>query len=163
MSYSATETYSWTNVDVQKVVRRFRADVMMIAQSTGAITEDDAGKWAHDVEFLAKKNYLNRVDLTLFSGATEVCAANYSVDTSGNLGMNRPGGVEWPRVPYGRLRIIISYTPEYDAAAKYATRQSLLLSWTDTSEDISHSTLKAQGGREYSSNGWGFERTDFGQ
>jgi hypothetical protein len=42
MNYSTTETYTYTDADVEAVARRFTADIVMIAQSTGAITEDEA-------------------------------------------------------------------------------------------------------------------------
>ena len=90
MSY--TFAYSYTVTDIETVVRRFTADIVMIAQSSGAITEAKARAYAHDVEALAKKNYLEKVDLTLFSGEIEICATQYVVDTSvGDLAMSRPG------------------------------------------------------------------------
>ena len=44
--------------DIETVVRRFKADLVMIAQSTGAFTEAKARDYAHDVEVLAKEGYL---------------------------------------------------------------------------------------------------------
>src|ERR1700731_2681015 len=73
MSYRATApaTDTYTTLDVETVVRRFTADIVMIAQSSGAITEEKAREYAHDVEALAKRGYIKQVDLTLFSGAVE--------------------------------------------------------------------------------------------
>ncbi|MGL9621588.1 hypothetical protein QRQ56_26605 [Bradyrhizobium sp. U531] len=50
MTHSATasQTYSYTNADVEAVARRFTADLVMIAQSSGAITEAKAREYAHD-------------------------------------------------------------------------------------------------------------------
>ncbi len=101
MSYTATESesYTYTTLDIETVVRRFAADIVMIAQSSAALTEAKAQDYAHDVEALAKKGYLKKVDLTLFSGTTEVRATQYVVSTAaGDLTMSRPGGVMWPRV-----------------------------------------------------------------
>lgn len=121
-----TESYTYTTTDIETVVRRFTADIVMIAQSSGAITEAKAREYAHDVEVLAKNNYLKKVDLTLFSGAVEVRATQYLVDTStGDLAMSRPGGVMWPRVPNPYLRIVLSYTDAYDWAAKEVMKQKL--------------------------------------
>lgn len=40
MSYTVAETrsYTYTVTDIETVVRRFTADIVMIAQSSGAIT-----------------------------------------------------------------------------------------------------------------------------
>jgi hypothetical protein len=134
MSSTVTATYTYTTADVETVVRRFTADIVMMAQSSGAITEAKAREYAHDVEALAKKGYLAKVDLTLLSGTTEVRATQYLVSTAaGDLTMSRPGGVLWPRVASPDFRIILSYT---DA------------------------TLVASASRDYASNGWGMQRKD---
>lgn len=157
-----TSTYTYTTTDVQAVVRRFTADIVMIAQSSGALTEAKAREYAHDVEELAKEGYLKLVDLTLLSGSTEVRATQYVVDTTGSLAMNRPGGVLWPRVSNPSFRIVLSYTPDYDATAREAMRRRLKIGWVPTSADTSHSSLVQSGGREYASNGWGMQRKDYG-
>jgi len=134
----------------------------MIAQSSGAITEDKARSYAHDVELLAKEGYLRKVDLTLFSGSAEVNACTYTVNAeSGGLSMSRPGGVLWPRVTSPYLRIILFYTDSYDEAAKQRMRSMLDISWSPTNDDTSHSTLTKQAGRDYVSNGWGLQRADY--
>ncbi len=164
MSYAvtATTTDTYTTLDVETVVRRFTADILMIAQSSGAITEDQARDYAHDVEALAKKGYLKQVDLTLLSGGVELSATQYTVNTSsGDLTMSRPGGVMWPRVANAFLRIILSYTASYTAIAREQMRDRLTMSWTPTSADTSHSTLKSSGGRDYASNAFGMQRKDF--
>lgn len=71
MSYSSTETSTYTATDVEAVMRRITADLVMIAASTGAVTETCARNWAHDIELLAKNGYLNYVDLTLISNGVE--------------------------------------------------------------------------------------------
>lgn len=164
MSYTVAETrsYTYTVTDIETVVRRFTADIVMIAQSSGAIAEAEARDYAHDVEALAKKDYLKKVDLTLFSGAVEIFATQYVVDTSaGDLAMSRPGGVLWPRVPDANLRIVLSYTDAYDAAAREAMKGRLRINWTPTDADTSHSSLTQSGGRSYASNGWGMQRRDY--
>jgi hypothetical protein len=70
---TASETYSYTTADVETVARRFTADLVMIAQSSGAITEEKAREYAHDVEALAKNGFLDKVDITLLSGTVEKC------------------------------------------------------------------------------------------
>ncbi len=58
---SATATY--TVLDIEKVVRRVKADLVMIADSTGGWTPEEAQNYAHDVEVLATAGYLLRTNL----------------------------------------------------------------------------------------------------
>lgn len=164
MAYTATAsmTHTYTTSDIEKVVRRFAADIAMIAQSSGAITEAAAADYAHDVELLAKKGYLKKVDITLLNGTIEVRAAQYVVSTAaGDLTMSRPGGVLWPRVANPDFRIVIFYTDTYTAEARQELSGKLNISWTPTNADTSHATLTTSGGRDYASNGWGMQRKDF--
>ena len=54
MSYSATQTTTYTTTDIEAVVRRITADLLMIASSSEAVTEVKAKEWANDIELLAK-------------------------------------------------------------------------------------------------------------
>ena len=92
MTYTATETYTYTIVDIETVVRRFTADLVMIAQSSGTVTETNAREYAHDVEALAKKGYLKRVDLTLLSGTREIKATQYTVNAAARRPQHEPSG-----------------------------------------------------------------------
>lgn len=159
---TASESHTYTTADIQAVVRRFAADIVMIAQSTAALAEATARDYAHDVEALAREGYLKKVDLTLFSGPTEVRAVQFTVSTAaGDLTTSRPGGVMWPRVTSPRLRIVLGYTDAYTAAAREAMRGKLRIGWVPTDADTNHATLVASGGRDYASNGWGMRRKDY--
>lgn len=161
-SYSSTETSTYTVADVEKVVRSIKADLMMIADRTKALTEEKAKEYAHDIELLAKKNYLTTVDVTLISSAeTEIVAAKYQFQNEGASGGDRPGGVLWPATPTGRIRIVMYHTDAYHAQPEQVSKLPLKLSWTPTSVDTTHSRLSATGGRGYSSNGYGANRNDF--
>jgi hypothetical protein len=165
MAYAATitDTETYSVADIEIVMRRFSADIVMIATSSAAITETKARDYAHDVELLAKAGYLETVDLTLLSGAVEVKASRYEVNTSsGALTMSRPGGVLWPRVADPNFRIVLSYTDAYNAAARERMRGKLKIGWVPSNADTSHSGLKLSGGRDYASNGWGLQRKDYG-
>lgn len=162
MTYATTDTYSYTISDIETVVRRFTADLVMIAQSSGAITEAKAREYAHDIEVLAKAEYLEMVDITLLSGSKEIQAVQYVVNKSaGDLEMSRPGGVLWPLVEDPHLRIIWRHTDAYDANAREEMKSKLKIEWVSTSTDTSHSGLSHSGGRTYASNGWGMQRKDF--
>jgi hypothetical protein len=164
MSYTTvdTDTYSYTTSDVEAVMRRFTADLVMIAQSSGAISEATARSYAHDLELLAKNGYLKKVDLTLLSGPIEARAAQYMVNTSaGDLVMSRPGNALWPRLANASLRIVVTHTDIYTETARQAIKAKLKIGWVLSGADTSHPTLKSSGGRTYASNGWGLQRKDF--
>jgi hypothetical protein len=159
---TTTRTATYTTVDVENVVRRVRADITMIADSTGAWTPQQAADYAHDIEVLAKKGYLAWVDVTLLSGGTEIKAVRFDVDTdAGSLATSRPGGVLWPKVPFAHLRIVICRTSAYDADAEREMRGKLRIGWTTTFDDTSHSSLPGCSGRNYTSNAYGMKRNDW--
>lgn len=163
MSSSYSSTTSYTFADIEKVLGNFRADLLMMADSSKAMTQEDARKYAHDVECLVKNGYLKKVDVTLidFFG-TELRAVTYDVDTeAGSLSGSRPGGVRWPNTPHGRIRVVITNTPSYDSDAKEKMREKLDISWGPTSVDTSHSSLQSSSGRNYASNSFGMQRKDF--
>ena len=159
-TYAATQTYSVADVEI--VMRRVSADLLMIASSTQAITEATAKDWAHDIELLAKQGYLHWVDLTLLANGEEAQATRYVVNTeSGELTSSRPGGVLWPRLTGATLRIVVSHTDAYDQVAQDRTRSKLRISWVPSTVDTSHATLTSSAGRDYASNGFGMQRKDY--
>jgi len=159
-TYTSTSTY--TVADVEKVMRSVKADLIMIASSTKAMTEKDATDYAHDIELLAKKNYLKFADVTLMNGSSEVRAIKYEFQTEGVTGTARPGGVLWPLTPRdkgGWIRIHLRYTES--AAAKKRAELPLKISWVPATTDTSHKDLASSAERGYSSNGFGTNRKDF--
>ena len=159
---TATATATYTVVDIENVVRRVKADLIMIADSTGAWTTTKAADYAHDIELLAKAGYLAWVDVTFFSNGIEVKAVRFQVDTDAALlTTSRPGGVLWPRVAGAYLRIILEYTDAYTSAARAAMKGKLRIDWTASYDDTSHSSLTSFGGRNYVSNAYGMHRKDW--
>lgn len=154
---SGTYTQTYTETDIEAVFRRFKADLLMIAQSSGALSEGDALDYAHDLELFAKARILEFVDLTLLDGLAEVEAARYTVDESGSLSTSRPGGVLWPQVRNPRFRVVIRRTAGYSSNLGH----QLKIKWQPTNEDVSHLGLTEVGAREYSSNGWALHRQDY--
>lgn len=161
-SYSSTTTNTYTVADVEKVVRSIKADLIMIAGSTKAMTIEKAEDYAHDIELLAKNNYLAKVDVTLVSALKlEINAAIYEFQNEDAFGTGRPGGVMWPYTSDGRIRIILSYTEKYRMEKENANKLSLKINWQPSYVDTSHSHLTSSGSRGYSSNGFGANRSDF--
>lgn len=161
MTSTATQTSTYTTTDIEAVVRRITADLLMIASSSGAVTEAKAREWGHDIEALAKNGYLKYVDLTLLSNGVEHKAARFYVNESGALANQRPGNALWPKLPSPRLRIVLCHNDNYDTQAREKMAGKMKISWTSNYEDITHSQLNQSGGREYSSNGYGMERKDY--
>ena len=162
MSQTRTASATYTTTDIENVVRRVRADIAMIAESTGAWTPQQAADYAHDIEMLAKAGYLAWVDLTLQQYGAELKAVRFDVDTdAGTLTTSRPGGVLWPRVAGANLRIVISYTAAYTTAAREAMRGKLKIGWTTSYDDTSHSSLNSSGSRNYVSSTYGMQRKDW--
>lgn len=162
MGYTSTGSYTFTDTDVEKVVRRFRADLKMMVQNTGGMTEAKANDYATDVETLAKKGFLEKVDVTLFSGTKEIKAAVYTVnDKGGDLTSSAPGGVIWPRVDSPRLVVHIWTTKAYTDEEEAKLKEKLKVQWGPSASDTSHSELTSSGGRDYMSNGWAMQRKDY--
>lgn len=165
MSATATAEKTITDADVTAVMRRVTADLVMIAQSSGSITEPMAREYAHDMEVLAQARYLRIVDVTLLSGGeygTEMMATRYVPNTAaGGLTSSRPGGVRWPRVPAPYLRVVLTYVDAYDAAARARMASKLKVNWVPCDADTRHLALSATGGRDYVSGAYGMQRRDF--
>lgn len=162
MSQTRTETATYTVVDIENVVRRVKADLVMIADSTGAWTSGKAADYAHDIEVLAKAGYLKWVDVTLLSNGVEAKAVRFEVDTdAGALTTSRPGGVLWPKVSGAHLRMVLHYTDAYTDEAREATKGKLKINWVTSYDDTSHLSLISSGGRNYASNAYGVQRRDW--
>lgn len=159
---TVTSTKTYTVADVEKVVRSIKADFIMIANSSKAMTEEKAADYAHDIEVLAKKNYLQFVDLTLMRNEVEVRAIKYEFQTEGATAAERPGGVLWPMIPKdegGWIRITLRYTESSSPEKRAAL--PLKISWVPSSANTNHEGLSSSAGRGYSSNGFGTKRKDF--
>lgn len=162
MVSTSTATTTYSIADIEIVMRRVTSDLIMIASSTGAITESEAREYGHDIELLGAKGYLQSVDVTLLNGGKEIKAIRFDVNLSAeSLTMSRPGGVLWPRVETPYLRIVLTYASQYTPEAKEYMRKKLKISWAPTNADLSHTTLKMSAGRDYVSNSYGVQRKDF--
>jgi len=161
MTQTRSQSATYSDIDVENVMRRMTADFVMIANCTDGWTEEQARKYGHDIELLAKHGYLAWVDVTLFSHGVEQEAVRYTPDgEAGGWASSRPG-LLWQRVSGARVRIIISHTPAYTDAAESALQGKLKINWTPTAEDTSHSGLNRNGGRDYASASYGLGRKDW--
>lgn len=164
MSSTNTSTYSYSVADIEIVMRKVTADLIMIASSTGALEEGKARQYAHDIEVLAKFGYLRAVDLTLLDDGVEKKAARYDVSSdAANLNGSRPGGVLWPRYAKPHLRVTLFYTDKYTDAARQEIADKLKIKWVTSYDDTSHANLSNNGSRSYTSNSYGMQRKDYGE
>ena len=169
MSSTTTQSKTYTVADVRKVVENFAADFSMIAQATGLRSRESVAETVFDLRVLAENSYLIAANLILKDKVgKQIRAAVYHVSefavgwTSG-----RPGNNLWPRTPDGSLRVIATLTNDWWAMGD-ATRTMFIsnnhmhFSWALTTEDTSFSGLNASSGQRYASNGYGWERKNYG-
>lgn len=117
----------------------------MIASSTKAITESEAKEYAHDIELLAKNDYLSKVDVTLINSyGSEIRAIQYTFQTENASGSERPGGM-CGLTPDGRVRIILSHTDKYRSESDKVSKLPFEITWVSTTESTNHSSLSAVG------------------
>jgi hypothetical protein len=160
MSYTATATETYSAVDVENVVRNFSTDLRMIAESSATWSRDLVEKYLADVNIMAKKKYLQFVDVTLLNQGVEIKAVRYTVnETSGELSASRPGGVLWPRVANATLRMVIGPTSKWNSEPP--DQSQFKIPWSSTDTDISHLGLKVMDGRNFTSNSYGLQRKDY--
>lgn len=159
-TYTGSSSYTYSVADVENVVRNFAADLRMIAESSGTWSRSEVDLYVEDVNYLAKQKYIKLIDITLLGGAVEEKAVRYIVnENSGELEASRPGGVRWPRIVGARLRMIVRPTSKWGTTPP--DRGKLNYPWGDSSEDISHAALTSSTGRNFTSSGYGFMRTDY--
>ena len=166
MSYTTTHSATYSAVDIENVFKSFKQELMMIAQSSTAMTITQAEACGYDAEYLAKNKYLKSVDITLFdANGEEAKAVSYTVnEAAGDLTTSRVGGVMWPKTTGGSIRLLLFYTPLWyslSSEAQARVEKALKQTWTLSDADYSHSTLKATGGRDFVSNSYGVERRDY--
>lgn len=165
MSWTATESYTYSETDVDEVVgRHFRPDLKMIVNSSRVPDKDErwADDTAQDIAVFCKRGLLDTVDITLLDGMVEVKAVRYKVNReSGELQSSRPGGVLWPsNLATPQLVLTLEFRSAQDARTAFSLA-GLRKSWGPSSFDTSHAELNASDGRKYTSGAFGFMRTDY--
>lgn len=166
ISYTYSESHTYTVADVGKVLDCFAADFDGMGQSTGLRTREDTKATAADVKLMAQRGYLSEVNIYLkdASGQT-IRAAKYQVLTNaGALTASRPGNYLWPRTAGGQLCVHVTYSEQWwreSANQKAAFIQLLSRPWGTLNLDTSFPMLRRQLDRNYVSNGFGLMKTVF--
>lgn len=165
-SYSESFTKTFTVADIGKVLDCFAADLDGMGQSTGLRTRVDTREIAADVKLMAQNRYLAEVNIYLKNEyGTIIRAAKYQVNTAaGALTASRPGNYLWPRTSGGQLCVHVTYSNAWwnlSELQKAAFSSRLLKHWGTLDLDTSFPTLSPSFDRNYVSNGFGLQKTNF--
>lgn len=161
-----TSTYTYSIVDIRKVVDMFAADLDMIQQRTGYNSRAWVDEVAEDVENFACNDYLDKVEIILLDKDGNPLRANrYRPSTSASgWTSDRPGGNNWSVVPGGRLSVLLTYSDTYNNLSDTKSNEfkaTLNRPWSPSAIDNSFTHLQPASDRRYASNAYGFERSSF--
>jgi hypothetical protein len=168
LSSIGTQTATFTNVDIRKVVENFAADFSMMSQATGLRTRESVSKVVYDLRVFAEYAYLVSVTLILKDkDGIKLRAALYEVSESATGWVSeQPGDNLWPRTPGGSLYVLATMNSNWwnkTSAGKetFLKNQSMNGTWDLTTEDNSLAGLISSAGQKYASRGYGWERTNY--
>jgi len=156
-----TRTRTYTKTDIQKVFECFDADLHMLAMNTGRMSSSHADEVVHDVLLLAEADCLSEVHIQLSDAyGKRLKSHKYSVQKNTVRSSDRPGANQWPRVHGSRLNVILVYS---DASKAQQIKRSgnLMLPWSASSASTTYSDMSPSGEKQFSSNGYGLQRTSF--
>jgi Bacterial HORMA domain family 1 len=170
MSSTSTQTTTYTVADIRKVVDNFAADFSMMAQATGLRTRESVALTVSDLKVFAEYGYLVEVTLFLFDQAgNKIRAALYKVaQSAAGWVSDRPGNNLWPKTEGGSLWVLATLNEAWGNKST-AERQAFVRDrglnypWATTDRDTSLNGLATSAGQKYASNGYGWERTNYGQ
>ena len=160
-----TRTMTYTNVDIRRVAECFAADLAMLASRTGAMSSQKVRETAHDVTLMAVHECLAGVHIQLVDGNQRVVAAHeYKVHgiqpAASPWSSDYPGGNNWPRMPDGRLMVVVSYS-DRSKVQQLKEGKSLLINWSPSNQPTRYPGMSDKGVRQYSSNGYKWDRTSY--
>lgn len=168
MSMSATQTTTYSVIDVRKVVDCFAADFSMKSQATGLRTRESVAEAVSDLKIFAENGYLSGVQLILKDAdGTEIRGTEYTVSENAvGWTSERPGNNLWPRTPGGTLKVIATMNQSWwdkteSSKADFISRNSMHGSWARNTDGTSLANLSSSTGQRYASNGYGWQRTNY--
>ena len=156
-TYVQTRTY--TRTDVRRVFEKCIADIRMIAWRTQAIEETEARDVLYDVQIMAEEGCLKKVHIQLHNASGGVVKAHVYTATDGGGTNERPSGNQWPRIPTGKVRIIVEV--EKDERWNKA-RMRMKKNWGPSTYSTDYSGLATAGTRTFSHGGYGLTRVSYG-
>lgn len=164
MSSTYTSSSTYTVVDVRKVMDQIRADVRMIAQSSGLWTLDYADRVMNDVTLLAEDGYLKKIQIRAVGwDGKNVRVADYPICEDAQGWTPQHSGDNLWKVAARRLAATLTWSDKWNnltAAQEAAVRSKLSIGWTTSTDDLSVAHLqRSPGDRTYVSNGYGVRKT----
>lgn len=154
-----TQTYTITNI--RKVFERFKADLFMLVYRTQAMEIQFAEHLFEDVCLMAMKECLERIDIQLVdSRGYLVRVHQYTILRNTLAGTHRPGGNDWPRLPNGELRLLVtpSNLQRYEMLKKSG---ELKLQWQNSSHSTNYVGMQNVNSRMYTSSNYGLQRNSY--
>ena len=154
-----TGTATHTKIDIRRVVECFHADLSMLVARTRTMTQQWADKVAHDIRIMSEHECVAVVHVQLFNTCGHLVAAHkYDVLGVGHWDQNRPGTNNWPSEPGGKLVVIVYYK---EGKADTVSQLPLRCFWGPSHESTNYSGMRSESGRQYSSGGYGWNRSSF--
>lgn len=169
MNSIGTQTRTFTTADIRKVVENFAADFSMMVQFTGIHSREYVSKTVSDLNIFAEFRYLDQVMVMQKDKyGNKLNAAIYRISESAiGWTSERPGNNRWPRTPDGALIVIATMTKAWNDKTDaeklaFSKERGLNWAWSPTTQDITLIGLNSCVGQKYASNGYGWERTNYG-
>ncbi len=166
MYNTATNTSTYTVVDIRKTFEGCEADIRMIARRTGKWSMDYVDKFFHDILKLAEEEYLHSVDIVLLDTNDNVIrATKFVVNGSGTaITSDRAGANDWIDIPDTSLSVILSYTSKWhslteEQKSKFQIDKGFKIGWVSSNIDNSFSHLTQSNGQLYASKGYELQKT----
>ena len=161
---------TYTVADIRKVVDNFAADFSMMAQATGLRSRESVALTVSDLKIFAEYGYLVEVTLFLFDkDGNKIRAAVYKVAQSAvGWVSERPGNNLWPKTEGGTLYVLGTLTSAWWSKTEaersaFVRDRGLNYPWASTDKDTSLNSLAPSAGQKYASNGYGWQRTNYGK
>ena len=156
-TYVQTRTY--TRTDVRRVFENCIADIRMIAWRTQAIEETEARDVLDDVQIMAEEGCLTKVHIQLCNASGGIVKVHVYTATDGGGTNERLGGNQWPRIPTGKVRVIV----EVEEGERWnKAKMRMKKNWGPSTYSTDYSGLTTAGTRTFSHGGYGLTRVSYG-
>ena len=156
-----TSTQTHTRTKIREVFESFEADLRMLAWRTQAMEITEVKKYADDILLMAQKKCLKNVHIQLRSCYGELLRVHeYSVKEGLLASSQRPGGNRWPRLPDGKLHVIVTLSDNLKWEDIKSSGQ-FKIPWSSSDLSTNYSGMYKESNRLYSSNGYGLQRDTF--
>ncbi len=156
-----TLTQTYTKTDVRRVFEHFEADLRMLALRTQAMAIEEVNDYAHDILIMAQNKWLKYVHVQLHDCyGNRIKVHRYSVREHSLSNSQRPGANRWPKLPNGRLHIIVEFS-SIQEEERIFQNQNFKINWGPSSSSTNYYGMQHESHRTYVSNSYGLQRETF--